>query len=405
MSGKRILVLGSSFGGYHCAMNLRRLLGREHTVRVVSASPDFTFFPSLPWVVAGTKKPDSLRFDVSGNLKKAGIDFTRDTITKVEPGKNKAVGVAGEYDYDYLVAATGSELDFAAVPGLGPEAGHTHSIFGIEQAVSAQKALARVVESGSGTLSFGNAQGASCLGPVYETAMCVDSVLRKKKVRNRFKIVLFTNEPSIGHFGVGGFGAMTRMLEDEFADRDIEYLVNSKIAGVTPENIEFDGGAKIKNDFCLTVPAFYGSHAYMEAKGLANPRGFILTDDYLANQEYKNIYAVGVSLAIAPPAPTPVPVGVPKTGMMTEVMAKKAAHNIWADINNQEKIRAKDFGVVCIADGGDTAFFIGAKPLFSPRNRLIHKKGIHFHWMKEAFEKYYMVALRHGLPFPNPDFL
>jgi sulfide:quinone oxidoreductase len=143
----------------------------------------------------------------------------------------------------------------------------------------------------------------------------------------------------------------------------------------------------------------------MEAKGLANPRGFVLADDYLANPEYKNIYAVGVSLAIAPPAPTPVPVGVPKTGMMTEVMAKKAAHNIWADINNRPKIKGKDFGVVCIADGGDTAFFIGAKPLFSPRNRLIHKKGVYFHWMKEAFEKYYMAALKYGLPFPNADIL
>jgi len=405
LTPKRILVLGSSFGGYHCAMSLRRLLGREHSVHVVSSSPEFTFFPSLPWVVAGTKNPDPLKFNVAPNLEKAGIGFTRDTITKVEPEKNKAVGKAGTYDYDYLVAATGAELDFSAISGLGPDGGHTSSIFSVEQAVAARDALAKVVESGSGILSFGNAQGASCLGPVYETAMCVDTLLRKKRVRNRFKIVFFTNEPSIGHFGVGGFGAMTRMLEDEFADRDIEFIVNSKITGVTSENIEFDGGAKIKNDFCLAVPAFYGSHAYMEAKGLANPRGFVLTDDHLANTEYKNIYAVGVSLAIPPPAPTPVPVGVPKTGMMTEIMAKKAAQNIWADINNGPKVKAKDFGVVCIADGGNTAFFIGAKPLFPPRNRLIHKKGVHFHWMKKGFEKYYMAALKYGLPFPNSDFL
>jgi sulfide:quinone oxidoreductase len=405
LTGKRVLVLGSSFGGYHAALKLRKLLGKEHTVNVVSSSDSFTFLPSLPWVLTGRSNPDNLRLNIKRNYEKAGIEFTQDTIVRAEPEKNKVVGKNDAYGYDYLVAATGSELDFAAIPGFGPEGGYTHSIFNIEQAVSAQKALAKVVESGSGTLSFGNAQGASCLGPVYECAMGTEAMLRKKGIRHKFKIVLFTNEPSLGHFGVGGFGAMTRMLEDEFADRGIEYRLNSKIAGITPDHIEFDGGDKLKNDFCLGVPAFFGSHAYMDVKGLANPRGFILTDEFLANPTYKNIYAAGVSVAIAPPAPTPVPVGVPKTGQMTEVMAAKVAHNIWADITNNKKAIANDFGVVCVADGGDTAFLIGAKPLLPPRNRLIHKKSLFLHYGKLAFEKYYMTALKYGLPFPPGDLL
>ncbi|HJO63519.1 MAG TPA: hypothetical protein QF571_11950 [Desulfobacterales bacterium] len=49
---------------------------------------------------------------------------------------------------------------------------------------------------------------------------------------------LFTNEPHLGHFGVNGFGQMTRMLESEFADRDIEWKVNYKLTQVTPENVE-----------------------------------------------------------------------------------------------------------------------------------------------------------------------
>ncbi|HEB73570.1 MAG TPA: sulfide:quinone reductase, partial [Nitrospirae bacterium] len=51
--GKKILVLGSSFGGYHCALNLRKLLGKEHSIQVVSSDDTFTFVPSLPWVVMG----------------------------------------------------------------------------------------------------------------------------------------------------------------------------------------------------------------------------------------------------------------------------------------------------------------------------------------------------------------
>lgn len=399
--GKEIVVLGSSFGGYHCAIKLRKLLCGNHKIRVISREENFTFMPSLPWVAAGWTAPESIRFNITGKLKSRGIGFIKDTIVKAEPEKNRVIGQQGEYNYDYLVAATGSELDFAAIPGMEPEKGYSHSIFSVEQALSAKAALAKTIESGSGSLVFGNAQGASCLGPVYEMAMMTDTLLRRIGKRGNFKISLFTNEPSLGHFGVGGFGSMTRMLEDEFADRSIEWHVNAEIGGITAENVELKNGKKLKNDFSLIVPSFYGSHAYMGVDGLSNPRGFLLADDYLANPKYQNLFAVGVSLAIPPPAPTQVPVGVPKTGQMTEKMAAIAAHNIAADIKGGSKLKGKDFSVICIADAGDTAFFIAGTPLLPPRNRLLHKKGVHFHWLKYAFEKYYMASLKYGLPLPK----
>jgi len=397
---KEIIVLGSSFGGYHCAIKLRKLLCARHSIRVISKEDCFTFIPSLPWVVAGWTDAASIQFNIVKKLASLGIGFTKDTIIKAEPDQNRVIGQLGEYNYDYLVAATGAELDFAAIPGLG---GHSHSLITIEQALKAKTALAETIASGSGSLIFGNAQGASCLGPVYEMAMITDTVLRGLGKRRHFKISLFTNEPSLGHFGVGGFGSMTGMLEDEFADRSIEWHTNAEIAEVTAGNVELKNGTKLKNDFSIIVPTFYGSHAYMGIEGLANPRGFLLADDYLANPKYRNIHAVGVSLAIAPPAPTQVPVGVPKTGQMTEKMAGIVAHNIAADIRGGEKVRGKDFSVMCIADAGDTAFLVAADPLFPPRDGLSHKKGIRFHWLKYAFEKYYMASLKYGLPMPKTN--
>lgn len=396
--GKKIIVLGSSFGGYRSALELRKRLGGNHQIQVISSEAVLTFLPSLPWVIIGWRKPDAIQFNVAERFQKLRIDFVLDTIVKAEPDKNRVIGKNGEYNYDYLVAATGSELDFDAVNGINPNDGYSYSIFSASQAVQSHKALMRVLESGSGSIVLGNAQGASCLGPVYEMAMIIDSYLCKKGARNKFNISLFTNEPYLAHFGVCGFGKMTRMIEDEFADRNIEWKVNCKIAGATSDNVELEDGTKYKNDFSLIVPAFYGSHAYMDVDGLANPRGFLLADDYLANPKYQNIYAVGVSLAIPSPFQTPVPLGVPKTGQMTEAMAKVAAANIAADIKGGSKQRGKDFSVTCIADAGDTGFYISASPMMPPRNKLVHKKGIAAHYLKIAFEKYYMASLRYGLP-------
>lgn len=396
--GKRVLVLGSSFGGYTAAMTLKKLVPADVEVTVVSTDDVFTFIPSLPWVVAGWKAPEKIQTPVADKFGRAGVGFFKDTIVKLHPSENRAQGVVGDYGYDYVVIATGSELDFAAVPGMGPEGGNSYGIFSVNQALQARSALERAIAKGGGTLVFGNAQGASCLGPPYEMAMIADTMLRRKGLRAKFKIDLFTNEPFLGHFGVGGFGAMTRMLEDEFADRSIEWRVNSKIAGITESSVELDDGTKYDNDFSMIMPPFYGSHAYMDIDGLANPRGFILTDDYLANPKYPNVYAVGVSLAIAPMGGTAVPVGVPKTGQMTEDMAQVAARNIAVDIAGGEKKRGKDFSITCIADGGDKGFFISGSPLSPPRNKLAHREGRVFHYLKEAFEIYYMMCLRNGLP-------
>jgi hypothetical protein len=62
--------------------------------------------------------------------------------------------------------------------------------------------------------------------------------------------------------------------------------------------------------------------------GLANPRGFILVDKCQRSPTFKNIFAVGVGIAIPPFEPTPVPVGVPKTGYMIESMVAAVAENI-----------------------------------------------------------------------------
>ena len=83
----------------------------------------------------------------------------------------------------------------------------------------------------------------------------------------------------------------------------------------------------------MIVPPFTGVDAVRDTEGLGNPMGFIPVDEQFRHTQFPDIFAAGVAIAIAPPEPTPVPAGVPKTGQMTETMAKVAVHNIAADID------------------------------------------------------------------------
>lgn len=101
-------------------------------------------------------------------------------------------------------------------------------------------------------------------------------------------------------------------------------------------------------------------------------------------------------MALAPPEPTPVPTGVPKTGFMTEHMAKIAAKNIAASIKG-ESLETHDLNVFCVLDEGNKATFMYASPTLPPRNKVFLKEMKLAHYFKKLFERYFLWKMRYGL--------
>ena len=57
--------------------------------------------------------------------------------------------------------------------------------------------------------------------------------------------------------------------------------------------------------YSMMLPAFKGIDAVFGIEGLTNPRGMILIDANQRNPKYRNIFAVGVCVAIPPVEATP----------------------------------------------------------------------------------------------------
>ncbi len=155
----------------------------------------------------------------------------------------------------------------------------------------------------------------------------------------------------------------------------------------------------------MFIPAFRGVSAMMNddgkgIPGLANPRGFILTDKHQRNPTYKNVFAVGVCIAIPPFEQTPVPVGVPKTGYMIESMVSAVVENIRDLIADKEPQREPTWNAVCLADFGDSGVAFVALPQIPPRNFNWASKGYWVHVAKVAFEKYFLRKVRRGSAEP-----
>ena len=404
-----VVVLGAGLGGAIMAYELKDQLRKEDTVTVVTKDPTYHFVPSNPWIAVGWRKRDEITVDLAPTMAKRKINFIPVAAEKLHPEENRIQLVDGQsVSYDYLVIATGPELAFDEVPGLGPHGGFTQSVCHIDHAEKAEAAFQQLLKN-PGPVIIGAAQGASCFGPAYEFLFILETALRKAKIRDKVPMTFVTPEPYVGHLGLDGVGDTKGLLESEMRSKTIKWMTSTRIKKVedgqmTVEEVGEDGVAKPEKTlpfaYSMMLPAFRGIKPVSGIEGLSNPRGFTLVDQHQQNPKFKNIFAVGVCVAIPPLAPTPVPCGVPKTGFMIESMVTATAHNIGKIVRGGQADEVGTWNAICLADFGDGGIAFIAQPQIPPRNVNWSASGKWVHLAKVGFEKYFMRKLRQGKSEP-----
>ncbi len=403
-----IVILGAGIGGMPMAYELKPQLRPGDKITVVSNTGTFHFVPSNPWVAVNWRTRDAIEFPAAPYLERQGIAFDGAGARRVHPERNQVeLGDGRMLDYDYLVIATGPKLAFDEIEGMGPT-GYTQSVCHVDHAVRAGQAWDKFVAA-PGPVVVGAAQGASCFGPAYEFAFIMDTDLRRRKIRDRVPMTYVTPEPYIGHLGLGGVGDSKTLLESALRERHIKWICNAKILKIEDGKMlvaEHDENGTMKKQhelpfsYSMMLPAFKGIDAVFGIEGLTNPRGFILIDEHQRNPTYKNIYAVGVCVAIPPVEVTPVPTGAPKTGYMIESMVTATAQNIHEELHGRAPNATATWNAVCLADFGDGGVAFVALPQIPPRNLSWFAEGKWVHLAKVAFEKYFMRKMKKGTAEP-----
>lgn len=377
----KVIVLGGGFSGHTAALYLRKQLGAEHEVHVISAKSFFQFMPSLVWVGVGHMKPEETIIDLVPVYRKQGIRFTVDRAVEINPEMQTVTTAGGElFSYDYLVNATGPYLNFEGTPGLGPDQGYTYSVCTDSHAVEANHEYQKVVEK----LRQGKKQrivvgtghaGSTCQGAAFEYIQNIHFDLLALGLRENCELIWFSNEPRLGDLGMGAFifNVKGELRESEeltewlLKDCNIKWMIGSRPVKIEKnklfwENVKDEQGC-IDFDFAMLIPQFIGQKIrYVTTDGedisskMCNPAGFLKVDaDYESMKKgydnwkpedwpatyqsplYPNIFAAGI--AFAPPHPVSMPSGVtasgvtihaapPRTGMIACIIGRLVADNI-----------------------------------------------------------------------------
>jgi len=134
-----IVVLGGGIGGVSCAYELKNTVRKEDNITLVSDKPFFQFTPSNPWVAVKWRKKENITIDLTKTLPKHGIVFSDAGAVRLDPAENRVeLGDGSSLTYDYLVIATGPELAFDEIEGLGP-AHNTQSVCDVDHATVANE--------------------------------------------------------------------------------------------------------------------------------------------------------------------------------------------------------------------------------------------------------------------------
>ena len=386
-----VVVLGAGVAGHTAAAFLRKWLGREHQVTVVSPKPDYNWLPSNIWVGLGLRTPQSVLVPLKPVYDRVGIVFKQARALTLFPEGDAAMPsphveieyTAGDKNqqrelvpYDFLINATGPKLKFDATEGLGPDH-FTNSVCTADHAFHAAQAFLRDVEAmkhgEQRRFVVGSGHGTcTCQGASLEYVVNLEAELRRHGVRDKAQVIYLSNEYELGDFGMGGAhirkgGYITPtsiFTASLFAERGIEWILQAHVEKIEKTQISYitlEGEHRtLDYDFAMLLPPFSGvGLKAINASGedisaaLFAPNGFMRVDaDYAAkpyeqwqaadwpktyqSPAYANIFAAGIAFApphaISQPHFTkdglPIFATAPRTGMPSATIGKIIAESI-----------------------------------------------------------------------------
>lgn len=381
---KNALVVGGGFAGLEAAIQLRKA-GLD--VTLVSDRPYLFVYPTSIWIPTGAAPFESSCLDLADLARRHGFTFVEGAVTAVS-GARRGVIVGGrELTADHLLLALGAEK----VKPKGVE--HTHFLGGDPKGTARLRdALAALVRQGHGRIAIGfggNPKDPSAMrgGPAFELAFNVDTMLRRKGLREKFELTFFAPMPSPGErMGKKAAAATQAML----GRVGVATRFGRKISGFEPGAVLLEDGSRIEADLVTFLAAGEG-HSVLKGSDLPkNEAGFVVTDGGCAVQGFPGVWAIGDSAALLGPE------WRAKQGHVAEVMARVAAANVAAEAAGRpgRESYVEHVDVLCLMDMGNGGAWVHRD---ARRERMIPLPVVG-HWMKKGWGAYYRLSKRRLVP-------
>ena len=340
-----IVVVGGGMGGVEATASLVNHLGDKAKLILVSETDElqlrpFFIYPPFSHIF---KRRRMTHLGLRGAAARRGVEFQQWHVDEIDPAAGLIRADGRQLPYDHLIVASGAGMQPSDVPGMIE---HSQTIWGFQDSLRLAKAveemIARAERGERQHVLFNVPENNKCAGPLYEMVFMFETYLRRKKVRDMFRITWTTFETSF----IAAFGPkLDERTTQEFAERGIEAHREMRIERVEPRRAIFKDGTTIDFDWMISFPP-YAAHTRFDSLP-TDERGFIHADpSTLKVRGMENIYVVGDG------GDFPV-----KQAFLALGMGGTVARNLASEIRGESTRREFDPLSMCIMEQLDAGLY------------------------------------------------
>jgi sulfide:quinone oxidoreductase len=394
---RKIVILGSGAGGTIVANMLRnKLVESEWQITIIDRvdqhhyQAGYLFIPFEVYSVNDILKPKK-------EFIPKGVDFVVDTIVKIDKEQRRVETATGQYDYDWLIIATGCDIVPSEIEGMMD--GWRKDIFDfytLEGAIELRKKL-KYFDSGKVVLNIAELPFKCPIAPL-EFVFMADWFFTANGVRDKVEIEFVTPLDNVFTKPVAA-----GILAEFAAKKNINVTPNFDIARVNAneKTIESHKGEKVGYDLLVAIPTNMGDKAIIDSE-LGDPLGFIPTDNHTLKVENTDrMFAIGDG--------TNVPTS--KAGSVAHYMAYTLVENLVREIDGHEAKPTFDGHATCfLASGFEKAILLdfnyeveplpGKFPFPGMGPFSLLQESLNNHWGKMMFKWVYWNLMMKGLDLP-----
>ena len=348
-----VVILGGGFGGLATANEIRNsLTSSQVKITVIDKKDWFMVGFAKLWIMTGERTfEDSIgRLD---QLPKKDIDFVQAEVSAIDL-QNKSVQTKQEkIPYDFLVISLGAALAPQKIPGLKE---YGFNLYDHDDIHEIQTWLLNM-KSGRIAIAI-TGMPYKCPPAPFEASLLIDSILRKRGVRDSVEIDFYSPAPIT--LPAAGPDVSKKVLEMINSGK-ITFHDSTKIKSVESHKLIFENG-EADFELLVAVPPHTAPKIIYDC-GLAKEPGFIPIDRD-CKTPFEDVFAIGdvTSMVVTEK------MAVPKAGVFAEGEGVAVAKSIVSKISSMGEPEPFDGKGGCFIESGrDTASIIEVDMFSQPK--------------------------------------
>jgi len=349
-----VVILGGGFGGLSSANELRNTLSSSQVkITVIDKKDWFMVGFAKLWIINGTRTFENSIGSLN-ELSKKEINFIKEEILEINLQNKNIKTKSQNITFDFLIISTGVVLAPQKIPGLVENG---FNLYDHDQLLEIRDKL-ESIESGKIAISI-MGMPYKCPPAPFEASLLIDSMLRKRGVRDSVQIDFYSPAPIT--LPAAGPEVSKKILELVNSEK-ITFHNSCKIKSVESKKLIFEN-SEADFDILLAIPPHIAPKIIYDS-GLAKEPGFIPIDRD-CKTPFENIFAIGDVTVLA----VGEKMAVPKAGIFAEGEGITVAKNIISIIQLKEETVLFDGKGGCFIESGkDTAsilevdMFTNSKP-------------------------------------------